>query len=392
MSAHQSRHRPGLALIAAGAAGYIGIAASIGLDRAATNHPELTAWVPHPFRQFVLAKAAERAIAAGQSTEALTFSQQLLRRDPLSTNAAGLVGTARLGVGDPRGAANAFRTSAKLGWRDAATQVYWFDAALRAQDYDRAGMRFSAIARQWPYAPAIDQLSARLESDPRGLSMLARQVALGPSWALAYATPRAFQPLDRLAGRATVLAAAGAMGGKLGCDAIAPMVGSLVDPRPVLAGKLWASQCTRSANPGNLADGSFEAQPLTGRVTAFDWQFPGNGAIESTVVEQGGMGRVLRLRSSGASMLPVAVQRLILPAGTYAVSWLESGDGPSRIAASLSCGLERAQADPRQGEGIKARRIASVRNDGACPAPFVQLWIRPGSDEVTIDNIAIAPT
>lgn len=391
MGARQSRPRLGLALVAAFALAYAVIAASIALDRASADRPELADWVPDPFRQVVLAKIAREQIAAARSAQALIIAETLLRRDPLSPQSTGLLGTARLVAGNATGATSAYRTSAKLGWRDAATQVFWFDTALRAQDFELAVVRFGAVARQWPNAPAIDHLSARLESDPRGLAMLARQAASGANWVSAYATPRAYQPLERLAGRATVLVAAGALGNKLGCNAIAPLVGTLVDRRPTLAGELWASQCSRAAPAGQLADGGFEAQPTTGQLTAFDWQFPGDGALEATVVKQGQAGQALRLRSTAAGLVPVAMQRLVLPSGRYQVSWQESGTGPSRIAASLSCKAERSEADPRDGTGTGPGRVAVIASNGACPAPLLQLWVRPGAREVTIDNVALTP-
>jgi hypothetical protein len=303
-----------------GAVVYTALAASIALDRAAVSRPELAQMVPGPFRQQVLTHAAARQLYAGHFAQALLTTGRLLSRDPLSPGAAGILGTARLALGDAGGARGTFRTSAKLGWRDAATQVYWFEAALGTQDFDLAGMRFEAIARQWPDAASVDELSARLENDPRGLAILARRMALGATWAKAYATPRAYQPPDQLAGRARVLISAGAIGGAVGCDAIAPLVNTLVDHQPALAGKLWASQCRRAAAPGRLADGGFEAQPVAGRATDFDWQFPGNGSVDVAIVKDEKAGHRLKLRNSGALMVSVAMQRLVLAPGRYRVS------------------------------------------------------------------------
>jgi hypothetical protein len=384
--------RRGVWLVAAAlfAALYVALAGSIAVDRAAASRPELADWVPGAFRQNSLTSTGERLILAGTPAQALPLAERLVARDPLAPQAAGLLGTGRLARGDVAGATTAFRLSAKLGWRDAATQVFWFDAALRAKDYNLAATRFGAIARQWPYAEAIDQLSARLESDPRGLAMLAQEIASGEKWAVAYATPQAFLPVDRLAGRARVLVAAGAIGGKLGCSAIAPLVGTLQERRQALAGELWSRQCARAAAPGQLADGGFEAQPAPPPLSVFDWQFPGNGALDAAVVADSRNGKALRLSTSAATMVPVAAQRVVLGPGSYSVSWSEAGAGPARIAASLSCSADRSAADPRQGDGTAGRRAVTLKASDECEAPLLQLWLRPGRGEVTIDDVAIS--
>lgn len=389
MAGQHARRGLGLGLTALFTAAYVGLAGGIALDRAAASRPELANWVPGVFRQNSLASAGERLILAGNPMQALPLAEHLIVHDPLAPQAPGLLGTARLARGDAAGANSAFRLSAKLGWRDAATQVFWFDAAVRTQNYDLAAVRFGAIARQWPYAGAIDQISAQLESNPRGFAMLAQQIASGEKWAIAYATPQAFLPIDRLAGRAKVLVAAGAIGGKLGCGAIAPLVGTLQDRRQALAGELWVRQCERAAPPGSLADGGFEAQTVTPPLTAFDWQFPGNGALDAAVIADGKAGNVLRLRSSAASMVPVAMQRLILAPGNYSVSWREAGSDPSQIAASLSCSADLSSANPQQGSGMAGRRAAVLLASGECEAPLLQLWLKPGTDEVTIDDVTI---
>lgn len=385
-----ARFRPLLWATAALATVYTMLAGGIAIDRASVTRPELAAWVPAPFRQHALAVAAQELTRAGQPAQTLHLATSLLERDPLSPQAAGLLGNARLAQGNNTGAEAAYRASAKLGWRDAATQVYWFDVAMKAQDINRAALRFGAIARQWPNAAAIDPLSKRLQNDPRGLAILAQQIASGAKWATAYATPRAYQPINQLAGRATVLVAAGALGGWLGCDTVAPLVGTLTEQRPRLAAELWASQCPRAAQSRKLADGGFEAQPIAGLLTAFDWQFPGNGALAATVIGAAG-NRSLQLRSKAPGVVPVVMQRLVLPAQRYRISWDESGSGPSRIAASLSCRAELSAASPQDGEGTAQRRSVTIMATGECDAPLLQLWVKPGAGAVTIDNVEIVP-
>lgn len=368
---------------------YAWLSTSVALDRVAVARPEFADWVPERFRLALLAQAAEQKVFAGKAADSLPLAERLLRKDPIAPHAAGLLGTARLGIGDLSAADRAFRTSAKLGWRDARTQIYWFETALRMQDFDRAAMRFEAIARQWPHAPATDGLSARLENDPRGFSMLSRQMAGGDGWVAAYAAPRGYQSADRLAGRARVLISAGMMGSRLGCERIAPLVNALWERNPALSGELWGSQCERAGPPGKLADGGFESQPASPQLTAFDWQFPGDGALDAAIAGDDTGGHALRVSSSAASLLPVARQRIVLKPGSYRIAWSESGRGPSRIAASLSCRTERSEAGPRPGTGLSGRRSAEIDATGQCPVPVLQLWLTPGEATVTIDNVTI---
>jgi hypothetical protein len=383
-----------LAAVAVAALGYAGLSVALAFDRAAANDPGTAARVPEPFRQHALASESKALLLAGKAGQIAPLAEALVRRDPLGPQAAGLLGTARLAQGDARGAANAFRTSAKLGWRDAATQVYWLQTALAAGDLNRAGTRFGAIARQWPEAPAIDQLSAGFEDDPRGQMLIAQQIASGANWARAYAQPQPGQPLNRLAGRATVLISAAGLGNKLGCDAIAQMVVSLAQAQAALASKLWSSQCPRAAVPGQINDAGFEQTGEAGGKTPFDWQFPGNGALLADVVGASSGQHVLRASSTAATLVPLTMQRIVLAPGAYRLTWREAANGParsSRIAVSLSCRPERVLANPLSGAVDGGRGIADLTHGGGCEAPLLQLWLAPGTGEVSIDDIALEP-
>lgn len=388
------RRKAVLAAVVIAAAGYAGLSVALAFDRAAAHDPGAASRVPEPFRQEALSSQSKALLLAGQAGQIAPLAEALVRRDPLGPQAAGLLGTARLAQGDARGAANAFRTSAKLGWRDAATQVYWLQTALAAGDLPRAGTRFGAIARQWPEAPAIDQLSARFEGDPRGQMLIAQQIAAGANWARAYAQPQPGQPLDRLAGRATVLISAAGLGRKLGCDAIAPMVVSLAPAQAALASQLWSSQCPRAAAPGQINDAGFEQTGEAGGKTPFDWQFPGNGALLADVVTASSGQHVLRASSTAAALIPLVMQRIVLAPGRYRVSWREAANGParaSRIAASLSCRPERVLANPQGGAVDGGRGAADLAHAGDCAAPLLQLWLAPGAGEVSLDDIALEP-
>ena len=388
------RRKAVLAVVALVAAGYAGLSTALAFDRAAVNAPEAAVRVPEPFQQQALASQSKALLLAGKPEQIAPLAQALVQRDPLGPQSASLLGTARLAQGDARGADMAFRLSAKLGWRDAATQVYWLQSALAGGDLNRASTRFGAIARQWPAAPAIDQLSAQFESNPRGQMLIAQQIASGANWARSYAQPQPGQPVDRLAGRAMVLISAAGLGGRLGCDAIAPMVVAITPVQPALASRLWSAQCPRAAAAGQVNDASFEETAEAGGKTAFDWQFPGNGALVADVVSTNSGRHVLRARNTGAALVPLAMQRIVLAPGTYRLSWREVAStraSASQIAASLSCRPERMLASPQAGRVDGGRGVVKLDHAGTCAAPLLQLWLAPGGGEVSIDDLALTP-
>ena len=387
-----AKRRAVLTAVSLAAAGYAGLSIALAFDRAAANSPEQAARVPERFRQQALASQGNALLLSGKGRLIAPLAESLVRRDPLGSQSTGLLGAARLAQGDLRGADSAFRTSAKLGWRDAATQVYWLQLALAAGDLPRAGTRFGALARQWPEAPAIDQFSSQFEGNLQGQMVIAQQIASGANWAGAYARPQPGQSVERLAGRASILIAAAALGGRLGCDAIAPLVNSLTVAQPALASRLWSSQCPRVAAPGLVNDPGFEHAAVSVGMTAFDWQFPGDGTLQADVTATGEGRHVLNASTTAAALVPLAIQRIVLPAGRYRLTWRETGSGASgssRIAASLSCRPERGLANPRTGSLDRGQGSAELDYTDDCTAPLLQLWLTPGAGPVRIDDIAL---
>lgn len=380
------------AAVSMAALGYAGLSTALAFDRAATSSPAFIRLVPEPFRQQALASTGKALVLSGRTERLGPLAETLIRRDPMAPQAAGLLGIARLAQGNSRGANSAFRTSAKLGWRDASTQVYWLQAALAADDLPRAGTRFNAIARQWPAAPAIDQLSERIEGDAGGQMLIAQQVASGANWAKIYAQPQPGQSLVRLAARAKVLILAARLGERLGCDAAVPMVARLASAQPALANEVWIAQCPRAAQPGMVNDAGFELAGEANGRTPFDWQFPGNGALQADVIPASSGGALLRASSAAATLVSLAMQRIVLPTGPYHLAWHEAGVShgrSSRIAASLTCRPERALADPQSGRVEGGQGSIDLVFTGGCEAPVLQLWLTPGTGAVSIDDIVL---
>lgn len=374
--------------------GYAGLAIATALDRAAVYDAQLAQSVPEPFQQRALARSAQFLAQAGLPGSALEPAAKLVSRDPVAADSAGLIGAALLARGDGRRALTAFKVSASLGWRDAATQVFWLRAALQAGDFNNAALRFGALARQWPRAGAIDQLSAMFEADPRGRTALARQIARGAPWANTYATMIDGQNAEQLRVRASVLVTAARLGSSLGCDNIAAMTAGLVDSDPVAAAALWRAHCPRAATAGGVANGKFAEVQNIARPSPFDWQFPGDGALDLTFVNSGDGSVALQLTSGNAAMVPVAIQLVPLAPGGYRISWTsDAADAAvaSRLLVSLSCRRERDLARPQPANWSNGQHVLDVSFAGGCAAPYLQLWLTPGAAAVQLDNVAITP-
>lgn len=383
-----------VAVVAALLLGYSGLAVATALDRAVVTSALVAGMVPEPFQQRTLARDAARLREADQAAAALPLAERLVARDPLAFDSVGHLATARLARNDAAGALAAFKVSAALGWRDALTQSFWLQASLQAGDFDNAVLRFGALARQWPRAPVIDQFSSLFERHPRGRAALARQIARGAPWATTYAAPVLGQNADQLRGRANVLIEAARLGANLGCDQVAGMTVGLADAYPVVAAQLWRSHCSRAAGVGNLANGRFADLDKVSAPSPFDWRFPGDGSLELGFVNSGDGTKAVQVRSSNAARLPVAYQMIPLSAGKYRISWTsDAADAATaaRVLASLSCRLERQQANARPGSWVDGRHVVEVDFAGTCQAPFLQLWLAPGAATLQLDNVAIAP-
>jgi hypothetical protein len=364
---------------------YLGLAAATALDRLAPDHFAAERAVPEPFRVRTLAVQSNRLIEAGIPASALPGAQRLMARDPLATDSAALFGAAQLGTGNAALADRAFRLSARLGWREPRTQIYWLRTALAQGRPDLAALRFGALARQWPAAPAIAQMAALFEASPAGQLALARRIAAGDRWAQAYAQPfEELNPQD-LARRAQVLQLAAGLGARLGCETAAPFVRRLAEPDPLVAARLWHGHCPLAPVPGQLGDPGFEQVPLATALTPFGWELPGEGALAVDQVEAGQQGHALEVANSGAVLLAFAAQRVPRGAGRYRIA-LASNARAGVLAASLSCPRDRAGSAPQ----ALAGNAVELAFAGPCAAPWLQLWIAGGSGPVTIDNVTIA--
>lgn len=364
---------------------YAALAGASGADRLASTNFAAERAAPGMFRVAADARTADRLIEAGIPESALAPAQRLVARDPLGTSSVALLGAALLGQGEAARADRAFRLAARRGWRDPRTQLYWLRVALTQGEYRLAALRFGALARQWPNAPAIGQVAAAFEASPQGRLALAERIAAGDRWAAAYAQPSEAVAVTALSGRAEVLLLVPALGAQLGCAAIAPLVGRLIENDPLRAAKLWHGHCAGAGAPGSLTDTSFAQASFAAPGGPLAWEFPGDGALQLGFIASRAQ-RSLQVTNSGPLTIAFAAQRVVLGPGRYRLR-VTGGPANGPVLASLSCRRELMNAVP---VSIRAGG-AELAFAGTCAAPWLQLWLAPGSGPVVLDSVELTP-
>lgn len=369
-----------LAVIAA-LLGYAGLALASGFDRSARDYPGLGQWVPKGLQAEAPAANARRFVESGLPGPALGDAQAALRASPVEPGNAALLGTALLARGDAASADKAFRLAARLGWREPLTQMYWLETALAAGDAPAAVLRFDALARQYPQAPAMAQAATRLEASEAGRAALARRMAGGANWSASYAMIDGASGANRVRARGEVLASAARLGLRLGCDPIARITRALGDADPLLGATVWREHCPDAGASGAIADGGFSAfDPVRQRVP-FEWALAGDGDLSASLIDGKTGGKALQLANAGAATIPVLVQLVPLSPGSYRIAW--QGDATGRLRAELSCSREEL-APPAEG---RPGQIFTV--DASCPARWLRFWLAPGADPVTLDDVTL---
>lgn len=380
-----------LAMLGAVAA-FAVLAAGNGLDRASAQHPELARFVPGLLAAEAHRSRAAAALQAGDHGPALAAASMAAVADPIDPRSTALLGATQLAAGQQVKADRSFRVAARFGWRDPLTQLYFMNVALNAGQPRLAALRLDAVLRQTPDFPVRDMLLAQFEATPQGRAALAERLALRPAWTDSYLQHASMLELPALRARAEVLGSLAAM--PWGCDVVSPLVVRLVLAGGSLeARQLWQAHCP-VATPG-IADPHFTALPQARQPVPFEWNLVGSGDVSAMPAAQtrdGATGLIVRV--GGPVAQPVAWQMPAMPAGHYRLSWTAqdgSGQGARGAQLSLSCTpTGRSPVDSATLPGGKGQFQAMVNIGNGCAAPFITLWLAPGTDEVRFDNLVLS--
>ena len=359
---------------------YALVALGSGLDRAALHSPALIDAAPAPFASTALEMRAGAAIDAGDWRKAQRDGEAFLASAPIDPTAVGMVAAAREGLGDARGAEAAYRVAAKMGWREPLTQTYWMNRALAQGDYRGAALRADAMLRVQPGWVMDRSLLDPMERDPRGQQALAERMIARPDWLDTYMVDYGGVPVDILLLRAAVLDRAARLGVSAGCDGAASLAHRLVElGEAQAAARVWHGHCPQ-AGSGIVADGNFAAATIANTETPFDWQFSGTSDVDIGLARVPGGKKVIITTSAPFTRIVVS-QFLVVPAGSYRLSWESQGhttrDTPM-VVASLDCGMQSGHWLPATLDPQSGRWFADVSLGDDCAGKWLNFAVRPG--------------
>lgn len=359
------------------------LAMASGLDRMSLGAPALARLVPHPFQAQAARSAATLAIAQEQPDRAVAAARRAVSADPVEPASTSLLATAYLFNGQPDEAEAAFRVAARFGWREPATQVYWYEAAMESGDLPRAVDRADALLRTHPNLPMRDQVLEPLESTPAGRAALIVRMADRPLWLHEYLNPESGISDDTFDRRSQVLVELADAGASLGCKEVAAFVAmALTRGARGNAEKVWTGHCPGASLTGGLADGGFDR---FGRdeTSPFGWRSNLSGDVSVRSVQTTRGNQALRLINRSAVSRLVLRQAVALAPGTYRLTGTAT---PGRIAASLGCGTQPPVPSLTDGDPAGAGQVLRVER---CERLELGLWVRPGAGEVELDSVAL---
>ncbi len=374
-------------------------AVASGLDRQSLSKPSIASRIPWPFASVALQTSGQANLVAGRLQAALADGEAAVRADPIDPVSSALLGSARLGLNDLRGAETAFRIAGQMGWRVPLTQAYWMSRAVSVRDYPVAAMRLDALLRQHPWMLGNTALMASLESSPEGRKAIADRLAARPLWLLSYASEITDQPLSTIDYRAAVLGDLAQRGVIIGCDAVSPPVNRLSEAgRFTEARKLWRDHCPE-AGSALLGDPDLAYLRTGGVRSYFEWEMIGSADVSMAILpgkaaERTGDAQILEVHNSSQFTRQVLRQMMLVPPGTYQLSWLASdadGKPSTQIIASASCNPVPADRLSAMTDASNGRQRAVLRIGTACLGHWLAFSVLPGGGDVRLGSIRLEP-
>ena len=366
-------------------AGFGVLAGANGLDRLSADKPAVERLVPAPFRAEADRAAAARALLAEQPQDAVRHARAAVSRDPVDSDATALLGSSLLLAGDDGGAAAAFRVAARLGWRNVATQLYWFDAAMQVGDYRVAADRTDAVLRTHPGFEQREAMFRALESQPAARAVLLDHLAGRPIWLGKYLFVDEATPPNVIENRVATLTALGATGHPLGCRTMLTIARKLMQlRRRAQAVRVWNANCPAQPVAGGIVDPGF-AEIDSAQASPFGWIVRRSGDVSVEVAGVAGKRRLV-LGNHAANARLVLEQPVDLAPGRYVLRMdiaPSSVSAAGRLTATIGCG---DPPFPVPGDGRPAAE-GEVLDVPGCPTLRLGIWLRPGAEPLTLKSV-----
>jgi hypothetical protein len=369
-------------------AGYAVAAIGSGLDRVSQRSPAVESAVPWPFRAQADRSASSTALLQKQNAAALAYARAAVRNDPVDIDSTSLLGSALLATQQDDAAAKAFRVAAGFGWRNVATQGYWYTAALQAGDLRVAADRADAILRTHPHIVDQQQLLGPIESQPAGRTILAEHLAQQPPWIKSYLAVAPDSSAELVNTRFGVVSLLGARRISLGCDSAAPFAKSLIQfDRWNDAKAFWNANCPQSAVSGLIGDPHFASvgQGL-GPELPFSWHVQRSGDV--LLQHEGPAQGFLQVTNSASATRLILYQPVAFPAGLYRFRALPVHGGSEAGTLVASIGCDGKFPYPSSVDGDLLAQGQTLRAE-ACPRQTLGLWMSGNGAAIRLQSLEV---
>lgn len=377
-------------LFTAAIVAFAAAALASGMDRLSANEPGLERLVPMPFRAQADRSAATTALDKRDTRAAIASSRNAVSQDPVDPDATASLGSALMLAGRINDAARTFRIAARFGWRNAATQAFWYDAALQTGDYGVAADRLDALLRVHPRLVDQAGILRPMESDQAAREALAARLRFRPPWLDRYLAVQDDTPSDVIDGRLSVVSVIDSARFPLGCDSVAPLARALLDSgRRRDAEGLWNANCPSMKVAGLIIDPTF-AQVINSKSSnPFSWQLMGSGDLSIGQLSVRSGDRSLVLINSAPGTRLIFVQTVALPAGLYRFHATQgSGAPPTRGKLYLSWACEGKPPFPGTSAGDLLVGGEYIRVS-PCDRQQIGIWLTGGGKAVSLQSISL---
>jgi O-antigen ligase len=373
------------------------VQAGVSASQLHSNHfAQASAWAPW-------STAAHEALSddalisnPGMASEEAVHA---LRLSPIDANALRTVALVQTAGGSPESEARLMGVAASLGWRDPLTQLWAIAASQQTGEPEKAVERAEALFQQELFYPTSLELLLRDAPSGQTATALVQTLARDPPWRAQFFKAAAQVPpadFRKLPGFVAILNQTRA---PLLTDEAHPLVDRLIASNNFAeATWLWA----QARKHGLVANGGFERLDLRDGIdTPAEWDISDQdlATIAIQVPPFENHGRALRI-SGAARSGGILSQRLMLPPGSYSLSYLARSGGTTDVMLrwELRCSSTNlSQTSP----DAAASSSRWVRTDAHFTVPLQDCPIqrlalkRPNdihSPEVWIDDIVLKPS
>ena len=372
------------------------VAAASALDRAGgEDDPVIAAMVPDALAVRSLDTSLTPQLAQARPRDAERMARLLIERAPIDSTGPAMLGAARMAMGQQPKALEAFTVSAKMGWRELSTQLFWIGQALQLGDVPNAAMRFDVILRQHADLLTYSPLIEPWETTPDLRAALFEKMLRHPLWLGAYAREGWRTKGQVLQARGQILVDLGRAGVTLGCSDVKSMTAALANSGNAALGRdVWTLHCPLAGkqlvgDPGfaTLSDAANADSP-------YAWTWRGNGDVtyELRKGDRNNAGGLL-IHNAAPVAMPILQQLLVLKPGTYRATYRLTGgagnQGTSPLQLAISCDRDNRQPLDGQRPLGNGRWQVDFAVDGQCPAQWLNVILHPTLEATQFGELAI---